>query len=317
MIFAVDTWDPAYGVSAELELDTESDRSVDAEVEVPAREWAPVAVAERRDNARVHFIDGVRRVDAHVWIEGERGSVEGICASVAAGRILSVPGQGASLEELLVKRVFATAAESAQTIHTGVGAFELIRTETDRPEVLSIAVQDAMAKLELDLAIGAPSRSDELLIIDGPLRFTSSHEMLIGYVKTHHRRYLEDALHATVRALGVRQRTPVFRINGQRPLWSWYVRLPGVITHPMSGVVRCEVNGGLQLDHVVALADRATVVLGRYASAPHKDSRAPQNLAPIGGLERLLRHRLGDAELVRRSLRVVASQSLRSGSVRP
>jgi hypothetical protein len=36
---------------------------------------------------------------------------------------------------------------------------------------------------------------------------------------------------------------------------------------------------------------------------PHKDPRAPQNLVPIGGLERELRHRLGDQQILYRALR--------------
>jgi hypothetical protein len=52
-----------------------------------------------------------------------------------------------------------------------------------------------------------------------------------------------------------------------------------------------------------ALADTVTLSLPRYASRPHKDTRAPQNLYPIAGLERALRRRLGDATLLQRALR--------------
>jgi hypothetical protein len=45
----------------------------------------------------------------------------------------------------------------------------------------------------------------------------------------------------------------------------------------------------------------------RYASAAHKDPRAPQNLYPVGQLERKLHHLLGDRELLYRSLRVAAA----------
>ena len=43
------------------------------------------------------------------------------------------------------------------------------------------------------------------------------------------------------------------------------------------------------------------------ASVPHKDPRAPQNLVPIGGLERELRHRLGDQHILYRALRAAAT----------
>jgi hypothetical protein len=44
-------------------------------------------------------------------------------------------------------------------------------------------------------------------------------------------------------------------------------------------------------------------MLCRYASTEYKDSRAPQNLYPIAGLERALRRRLGDQALLYRAIR--------------
>jgi hypothetical protein len=50
------------------------------------------------------------------------------------------------------------------------------------------------------------------------------------------------------------------------------------------------------------------VTLARYASAGYKDSRAPQNLYPIAGLERALRRRLGDPGVLYRALRTAAGR---------
>ena len=47
-------------------------------------------------------------------------------------------------------------------------------------------------------------------------------------------------------------------------------------------------------------------LLPPLASSPYKDPRAPQNLVPIGGLERELRHRLGDQHILYRALRAAA-----------
>jgi hypothetical protein len=87
---------------------------------------------------------------------------------------------------------------------------------------------------------------------------------------------------------------------------SWYVRLPGSGGAPLAGVVRCECTADLAPADVTTLADVTAAVLPRYASEPHKDQRAPQNLYPIGGLERELRHRLGDPALLYRALRAAA-----------
>ena len=78
--------------------------------------------------------------------------------------------------------------------------------------------------------------------------------------------------------------------------WSWYLRLPGPRTHGWAGVVRCEMAAGshLPIDAPKAageLADIVSATLPRYASEPHKENRAPQNLYPIKGLEHALRRK--------------------------
>ena len=95
-------------------------------------------------------------------------------------------------------------------------------------------------------------------------------------------------------------------LTGGWPRFSWYVRLPGPRTHALAGVVRCEIGGDGEVDDARVLADAVTARLQRFASAPHKDARAPQNLYPIAGLERELRRRLGDPALLERALRVAA-----------
>jgi hypothetical protein len=72
-------------------------------------------------------------------------------------------------------------------------------------------------------------------------------------------------------------------------------------------VVRCECSADLDPVALVELASVTAALLPRFASAPHKDARAPQNLYPIAGLERDLRRRLGDARLLYRALRAAAA----------
>ena len=73
--------------------------------------------------------------------------------------------------------------------------------------------------------------------------------------------------------------------------------------------MRCEVSADLPLAAATRQADVTATTLPAYASAPHKDPRAPQNLYPIAGLERALRRRLGDAEVLYRALRVAAGRT--------
>ena len=85
MRFSVETWAPEYGSSIEAEDLVDATERVDATVERPLVDWAPVTVATRAPPERVLFVDGVRRIDARVWItQGDRVHA-GVCASVAAG----------------------------------------------------------------------------------------------------------------------------------------------------------------------------------------------------------------------------------------
>ena len=68
-----------------------------------------------------------------------------------------------------------------------------------------------------------------------------------------------------------------------------------------------ECAADLPTAEVVALADLSQAVLPRYASCEYKDTRAPQNLVPVAGLERELRRRLGNPALLNRALRIAAA----------
>ncbi|ONH28162.1 hypothetical protein BL253_20340 [Pseudofrankia asymbiotica] len=154
-------------------------------------------------------------------------------------------------------------------------------------------------------------QADDLLVVDGPLRGRTRLPRMLGFVKTHHTQYLPAAQHAVVGTLDRAERTPIFLLNNRRDAswdrFTWYLRLPSRPGAPWAGVARVECRADLPLDEAVALADLSQAVLPRFASQEFKDGRAPQNLYPIAGLERALRRRLGDAQLLYRSLRRAAA----------
>jgi hypothetical protein len=163
------------------------------------------------------------------------------------------------------------------------------------------------AELEAAEAAAAPGDVD-LVVVDGPLRGRQHLSGAVGYVKTHHVTYLPPELNAVVARLGPGERTPLFRLGTDWSRISWYFRLaPTAGGSPWAGVVRAECSATVPVPEAAVLADIVTEALPRFASAPHKDSRAPQNLYPIAGLERELRHRLGDPQLLYRALRVAAT----------
>lgn len=301
MKFAVETWDPAYGVSAdESSLDDASD-PVDLDVEVAAADWAPRTPDPESAPPAIMFIDGVRRIDARVWLSSADGIVAhpGVCATVAAGVVRS-DQDGARIIEARIERGLYTAAPDAGPIVTKHGTYELRPTSGDGDEPLHLAIHNHMMRLEASLSV--ETSGAEIVVFDGPLRGRDAASG-IGYVKTQHVQYLPPPQHAVLAQLEASQRCPLFLIGGGFSRWSWYLRLPGPIRHPLSGIVRLELPAIGTADQAIERADLISAMLPRFASEPHKDSRAPQNLHPIAGLERELRRRLGDPLLLERALR--------------
>ena len=306
MRFAVESWDPGYGVSGDETALVERDEPVDIAVETPGDRWVPVRPSPDRRPESLAFVDGVRRIDARIWVSEAPGlpSRPGVCATVAAGAVVCRDG-GASVVAAEVERGLYTAASGASPVTTRHATYGLVPTIDDTDEAIYLRIHTQMTKLESTLSADLGSAS-EIVVFDGAIRGRTLANG-IGYVKTQHVQYLPAPQHAVLGELGAGERTPLFLIGGRAPRWSWYVRLPGPVAHSLSGIVRLEAEGIGPAADAILLADRVTAALPHYASKPQHDARAPQNLYPIAGLERQLRRRLGDVKLLERSLRVAAS----------
>ncbi|MFJ8577773.1 hypothetical protein [Micromonospora sp. NPDC093277] len=316
--FYVDAWDPAYGASFEAAGGggpaAPSTAQVEADVELPAADWRALDV--RRDVPApdvVLLVDGVRRIDASIWTaEEDGGSFPGIAASYAAGVVRCDLERGAAqLAGARVGRGLFTASPSAQDVVAGQVRYPVHRVSgTGELSKLPAAVQAPLTALEV--AVSDAARTDgDLLVVDGPLRSRRNLPRTVGYIKTQHSQYLDARLSAVVTGLAPGQRCPVFRLGTAWGGYSWYLRLPGAGGAPWAGIVRVECSAELPEAEAIQLADLSLVTLPRFASSPYKDPRAPQNLVPIGGLERTLRARLGDARLLQRSLSMAAQRGRR------
>jgi hypothetical protein len=313
MRFRVDPWSVEYGASVESDL-TPTEVEVNPDVEVPGKEWTEIQLqAGAREPAAVLFVDGVRRVDARVWIESPDGDAQpGICASFGAGVARCGPGLPAEVMHPGVGRGVFSASSHAVEIVTAHGSYAAHVATGPNPEALWLALQGRMARREVEAAEAArrecPDPDDALVVVDGPLTGRQHVAGAVGVIKTHGVAYLPPELHRLVAGLSSGARTPLFTIGGRWSRHSWYLRLPGGADAPWAGVVRVECSSDVPVARASALADTVGATLARYASEPYKDPRAPQNLYPIGGLERELRRRLGDPRLLFRALRVAAAR---------
>ncbi len=235
---AIDAWDPGYGTgAADPTALVPSDVPTDTDVEVPLRDWRPRRPSGAAWDA-VIFLDGVQRIDARAWVTGDDGRTrQGLCASVAAG---AVRCDGvAEVLDVLVDRILATPAEGADHLVTRHGTWRHTSVADEEIEVLERAVARTRAEAEASLATRIAAGGEQL-VVDGPL---SQHRHLggaLGYVKTLQRGYGPPDVLRVASILEAGERTPVFMVGESVARWSWYVRLPGPLVHPLAGVVRCE-----------------------------------------------------------------------------
>jgi hypothetical protein len=311
--FRIDPWDVEYGASVGAEL-AATEVEVNLSVELPTEAWRPIG--SRPDVALpsvVLFVDGVRRIDARLWIEAPDGEVRpGVCASYAAGVVRCAADEPAGIVHARVARSVFSASPHVAPVVTRHGAYEVAMAAADTPEALWLAIQQRMGRQEIEAAETARREcgdEDALVVVDGPLTGRQHVRRAVGVVKSHGVAYLPPEQNVCVATLAAGERTPLFTIGGRWARHSWYLRLPGGDDAPWAGVVRVECSADLGPADASALADSVAALLPRYASEAHKDARAPQNLYPIAGLERDLRHRLGDARILYRALRRAAAET--------
>jgi hypothetical protein len=321
----VDGWDPRYGSALDpapvldgaAGPEAESTAQVDPDVEVPTAAWRPLAApADLRAPDLVLLVDGVRRIDAHLWVQEHDDVPQQPCLAVsyAAGVVRCDLRRGvAEVATARVARGLFTASADVTDLVTPAATYAVRRVATRDPGKLPYSILPHLRALEVDVSrqvrAETPPDALDLLVVDGPLEERGQLPRSLGYIKTHRRAYLPPPLAAVVAQLRPGQRTPFFGIGTKWRQYSWYLRLPtGQEGAAWSGVVRVECSADLPATEVTRLADLSTVTLPRFASTPHKDPRAPQNLVPVAGLERKLRSMLGDPKLLHRSLTMAAAR---------
>jgi hypothetical protein len=306
----VEGWAPEYGSPIETDDALADADKVDESVEVDGV-WAPLPGSDDGTGV-VAFVDGVRRIDARLTLDEPEGPVPGICGSYAVGAVIWDRIEGRS--EVSDPRVERLAVfGGGRGVPIPVVSDRLVYRSESVPETdpgfLIQRFHGAMRKAEATLS-ETLAQSGMFVVADGPINDLSATEK-VGYVKSHRAPYLSPEKAPIIGRLRAGERTPLFLIGqgGAYPRYSWYQRLAALPNgHSWTGVVRCEVSSALSLERARLVADRTAAVLTEVGSEPHIDPRAPQNLIPIGALERQLRRRLGDPRIVYRALRSAVAQ---------
>jgi hypothetical protein len=308
---------------------------VNTEVEFGNGEWQPIhlAIAPELPN-QILFIDGRLRLDAKFLGRRDDEILYGAFATIAVGAVLvDRTISRAKCIATEVRRIIALGGNLAAPVTvvpcpvSGRGDLKYdycLTSSNNEPDTPSQIVQSAMLDEELrianELSLNKELIQENTLIVrDGPLlyRVYQTPYDTIGYVKTMGKAYLKGENAQVLRELKVGDRTPIFRIsNTYGSNLSWYLRSGSkdlnykrLGYHDLHGIIRIDLDGGVPLDRAKAIADQSTYLIPQYASHPTRDPRAPQNLTPVGALEKELGRRMGSRELISRRLREFLASS--------
>lgn len=305
----VEGWQPGYGSPTEPEQ-AFAPSAEDIEYGVEAAAWSPREGSDDRV-MRLAFVDGVERIDARLTLDAATGPIAGIFGSFGVGAVIwdrSVPRS--TFENLRVGRVCVQSGGAHVPVPPMAHGlnYRVASIEGDDPAGPVRHLHESMRSAESELAANL-SDSGLFVVADGPISELRARP-IVGMIKTHRASYLDETHAAIMGDLVPGYRSPVFLIrSGQYSKYSWYLRLAKVIRgHSWSGIVRCVAPEAIGIDDAIAVADRTAVLLPQVASEEHIDPRAPQNLVPVGALERELRRNLGDQGLVYRALREAMEQ---------
>ena len=322
------SWSPEQGPGSNAPLNASGNDGafcIDTSVEGA---WVPHHLAGDRAPI-VQVVDGVRRVEAYAMSDTTSGrAVPALFGSYAVGAVRCEPGRATVLTDddlLHVVRCYLQAGTTDEDLVLTVGQAELCFRATavphvSKPSELVRELTNKMLAAEARLVNRLSADCGALTLVDGPLRAGTAGRRVAGYIKRTANWYLGAKERAIFDDLGVGDRTPLFRLSvegqAKRDRLSWYVRIAdlGPHLHPHASVMRLETWANLPVAQAARLADECARTLPHLAGSPIRDSRAPQNLTPVSGLEGWLRRLLGNRELLRRYIAVALAESATQGA---
>ena len=322
------SWSPEQGPGSNAPLNASGDDgvfSIDTSVEGA---WIPHRLSGDQASI-VQIVDGVRRVEAYAVSDTASGAmVPGLFGSYAVGAVRCEPTRATVLTDddlLRVVRCYLQAGTTDEDLVLTVGQAELCFRATavlhvSKPSELVRELTNRMLAAEARLVTRLSADCGALTLVDGPLRAGTTGRRVAGYIKRTANWYLGAEERAIFDDLGVGDRTPLFRLSvegqAKRDRFSWYVRIAdlGPHLHPHASVMRLETWATLPVAQAARLADECARTLPHLAGSLIRDSRAPQNLTPVSGLEGWLRRLLGNRELLRRYIAVALAERATQGA---
>ncbi len=322
----LDPWDSEYTVFFQVEEEQEV-KNIKLDVELPGENWHPIGEAEPSPSHEVIFLDGVRRMHQRVVIEKDGRIFYGGFGTYVAGALRLLRGQvndlSSSLLKISIRRALILPEEirlSSEEFHLPGLPFpiEIKYIKDNEPQAPLKKLQDLMRSEEVTLSdylLSCPEYKGIPLVVDGTLYFSWRDAKVLGFIKSLHNLYLPQDLLPIVMNLREGERTPIFLISFKnRELmqkYSWFLRLKSLSEKefPYAGIVRIEAPGLMKKDEVFSLA-KWSLSLSNFVSDRMRDKRSPQNLLPVGILEKELKKRIGSEYLIVQRIRVFLEREI-------
>ena len=300
----VEPFDTGYGGGFQVRIDSPDGLACELVEDDGVFHGHRPAVVQRP--RRLAFVDGTLRIEARLTRTDGQGTVTGLAGSWGAGAVLVEGERPLRFDQVTVGRtaIFTGGHRVELPPQPGGWSWEADSITGTELEAARDRLRHRMRDTEAAIAEGLCA-GGWLTIIDGPLYHIRSTRTLpvIGYVKTHHRPMLTPAAWNQVPQLAAGERSGLFAMHDE--MYGCYLRVgaPGPWAGPWAGIVRLELPAGVGRVLAVEAADAAASWLPAFASAPHRDERAPVNMTPVSGLERHLHRLQGDRRLALRAVR--------------
>lgn len=310
---------PDYGAGLPQVSTNANDLGDQPDIYVESPVWVPIT-PKSGSKPPVQIVDGVRRGELNALHDGSDGTpVVGLFGSLAVGAV-RCDGRARVLDEIRVDRRYLYAGTETVddiSVRSGQASLRFAATPSSRAGITADSLLGSLTRLMLEEEgrfASELSRDESFLtVVDGPLRNVRfPGRRVVGYVKSIDQWYLARRELDLLETLSPLERTPVFRIppasavNGNSSVgrYSWFLRLRhlGEVFHPLAGIVRIEAPGEIPISDAIELANETALALPDLSSTPRQDPRAPNNLVPVGALEKTLKRRLGHPLWIQRLL---------------
>ena len=302
----VEVWDPSYGSPIQTATPkTQSGFTVDATIETT--NWEPIPGNADTAPQEVVIVDGTLRQEARLTCPESENSNRisyGIIGAYAAGAVIwnrNIPASRfAHMEN---RRVLIAPQNWPSFLEDGLvnTAVEEHHADCQEWDELQKILLNKMKELEQTVAREATG-TGRLIITDGRVRIPGSVDCpVVGYIKSQMVRYTPERQYMQVAEnLEPGERSPLFLIRQNRDHYiSWYVRLADT-SNRLSGIARCEIIDQSDVEQAAVTAGWVSGLLPSLVAPVYMEPRWPQNLVPIGTLEKELTDRMGAADLIRK-----------------